>query len=130
MAVMNHLACYVGGKEVAFGEPLRSANVNEALSIALEYPATSQQAGNCYIFSSFLTLQHTIDAPYQSSLKQLILLLRPSPTNPPKLPFILPTHLNLIPRPLASLPETPNTLLPHHTPMTNTTILRSIVLLS
>lgn len=48
MAVMNHLACYVGGKEVAFNEPLRSANVNEALRIALEYPATSQQAGNCY----------------------------------------------------------------------------------
>lgn len=60
---------------------------------------------------------------------QLILRLRSS-RRPSKLPLILPTHLNLIPRPLSSLPEPTSSSLTHTTPVTNRTILRSIILLS
>jgi len=46
--------------------------------------------------------------------------------NPLKLPRILPTHPNPIPRPLPPLPK-PMTLLPHQPRMTKPTILRSII---
>lgn len=45
------------------------------------------------------------------------------------LPLILPTHLDPISRPLPSLPEPTSSPLPHQTPMTNPTLLGSIILL-
>jgi len=66
---------------------------------------------------------------FQDSKNQLILvfLSHRSPSNSPVLPLILPTHLDPIPRPLSPFPE-PRSPLSYQARMTDTTILRAVIL--
>jgi hypothetical protein len=102
------------------------------LTSKFQVPSSKQNI--CFLFCRpppFSVPCHT-NQPRIFNRGQLVLsfrLRRGTASRPPKLPLVLPAHLDLISRPLPTFPKPSRPLLTHHSPMTKPTIFGPVVLL-